>query len=73
MPKRATMKQLNDKDNPKSFGGKLLSDDGTNQLWEFNGKFANRTEYEEDGEWFYVWDDALSEWDPDDYGITAIK
>lgn len=39
---KPTIKILNGGSDPKAFGGKILGDDGVNQLWVFDGKVANR-------------------------------
>ena len=75
---RVTLSALNETDDPKSFGGKLLSDDGRNQLWLFGDQYANRTEYEEDtadGSTIlnYEWDTDLAGWNPDNYEMEPVE
>ena len=57
-----TLAKLNENDDPKSFGGERLGDDGQgNELWLFRSvdKVANRFEDEEGGVW---WDDDIEGW-----------
>lgn len=59
-----SLDQLNVSDNPKNYGGVLLSDDGQgNQLWSFgNHGMANRVEFIQDGIDMSVWNDAIEGW-----------
>lgn len=69
---KPTLDLLNANDDPKSFGGKCLSDDGTNQLWIFGSKFANRTEIlSENGRDIdgVVWDADIDGWNVDGEAI----
>jgi len=57
-----TLAILNENDDPKSFGGEMLSDDGQgNELWLFRSidKVANRWS---DDEGNVQWDDDITGW-----------
>lgn len=58
-----TLKALNANDNPRDFGGSMLSDDGHNQLWLFGDKVANR--YIAFGTEEIIWSDDVSGWNYD--------
>jgi hypothetical protein len=60
----ATLERLNQTDEPETYGGELLGDDGCNQLWNFDGKFANRFYDDEiDDEMpAPIWDDDIEGW-----------
>jgi len=64
-----TLEKLNETDDPKSFGGELLGNDGQgNQLWLFRSidKVANR--YSEDGE--VEWSGDIEGWNyTDDFAL----
>jgi len=59
---RPTLEKLNETDDPKSFGGELLGNDGQgNELWLFRSidKVANRYN-SDDGEIY--WSDDIEGW-----------
>jgi len=64
-----TLEKLNETDDPKSFGGEMLGNDGQgNQLWFFRSidKVANR--YSEDGE--IEWSGDIDGWNyTDDFAL----